>query len=276
MFIQLHNFGNDIQIRYGKVRNRIYNSDDHLHQYFELIMVLDGEIEITVEGKTVTAKNGDIAIIPAFRIHSFHTPEIVSQLVCVFPAFFLNESFSSSLLNTPRESHIFRPSAPLWDYLVASGFSEMGGHYALDRERDINHINCFSATLHMIMAEYYSKVPVSDKQGYDETLSKILQYMSTHYTEDLSLESVGDALGYSPKYVSNRLSAIKGIGFRQLLNCMRVERAKQLLISTSESNYEISLASGFNSECSLHRAFKKFVGCTPAQYRGKSGAKPSK
>ena len=64
MFIQHRNFGNNARINCGHATDK-HDSGNHIHQYFELELVLDGEIEITVSGKKHTARAGDIAIIPA-------------------------------------------------------------------------------------------------------------------------------------------------------------------------------------------------------------------
>ena len=268
MFIQHHNFGTEPIIRCGQTK-RAHNSGEHLHQFFELEMVFDGEIEITIDGVTEVARAGDMAIIPAFRTHSFHTPVEVRALICVFSGCFVTNSFSHKLLVQPRKTHIFKPSAALWRYLVDSGFADMGGVYIFDMEADADRINGLCAVFQLILSEYFAAVPPSETRFCDETISKVLSYMSTNYTEDLSLESVGSALGYSPKYISNCLSVIPNLSFRKLLNSMRLEKAKELLRSTDESNLAVAMASGFSSECSFHRVFLKQVGCTPGEYRKK-------
>ncbi|MBR2021419.1 MAG: cupin domain-containing protein, partial [Clostridia bacterium] len=88
MFVQHYNFGNESLLRRTQ-KSTPHNSGDHLHQFFELEMIFDGEIEITLDGKTVTARAGDIVIIPAFRVHSFYTPKSVKMLICVFSASFI-------------------------------------------------------------------------------------------------------------------------------------------------------------------------------------------
>ena len=47
MFVQQHNFGEQSVVRCGYT-NGVHNSGDHIHQFCEMEMVLDGEIEITI------------------------------------------------------------------------------------------------------------------------------------------------------------------------------------------------------------------------------------
>ena len=268
MFVQHHNFGNAPMLRCGQAKHA-HNSPAHLHQFYELEMVFDGEIEITLENETVTACAGDIAIIPAFCSHSFYTPRATKMFICVFPVSFISGTYPETMLLQPRKTHVFKPSGALWNFLIESGFSSMWGHYVFDPESDANELARLSSIFHIIIAEYFSAVPPSSKVAYDATLSKVLGYMSAHYTEDLSLKSVGAALGYSPKYVSNCISTMPNTSFRELLNSMRTERAKELLRSSDLSNYEVAMTAGFNSECSFHRVFKSITGYTPGEYRAK-------
>lgn len=270
MFVQHHNFGNDYTIRCGQAK-KSHNSPDHLHQFFELEIVFEGEIDITVGGRTETARPGDIAIIPAFATHSFRTHEesALKMMICVFSAAFLSEPYITSLLANPRKRHIFHPTDSLLTYLDDRGFSKLWGHYVYDEDKDADTIGVLRAFFHIIFAEYFAAVSVAESVTYNTALPKVLAYMSAHFTEDLSLKSVGAALGYSPKYISNCIAAMPNITFRTLLNAMRVERAKELLRSDDYTNYEIALATGFNAECSFHRVFKEFEGCTPGEYRNR-------
>ena len=271
MFVQHHNFGTGYTIRCGQTKSR-HNSADHLHQFFEIDIVLGGEIDVTLNGKTLTARAGDIIVIPAFATHSFLTRDKTQMMICVFSGAFLSEPYVTSLLSNPRRSHIFHPSESLLAYLDDHGFLKMWGHYEYYEDRDADDINFLRAIFHIIFAEYFSAVSAAEGVSYNTALPRVLAYMSAHFTEDLSLKSVGAALGYSPKYISNCISTMPNITFRTLLNAMRVERAKELLRSEEYSNYEVAIASGFNAECSFHRVFKEFEGCTPGEYRARKRA----
>ena len=267
MFIQQHNFGSDLSLRCGHV-DGVHNSGDHLHQFFEIVPVLDGEIEITVDGKKYLAGAGDIAIIPPFRIHSFYTPKYVKQLICVFNSSFLTDFIPLTELCKKREVSVFHASAHLWDYLINSGFyGNTRTKREFDAVKDYNYIHRLRSTFYLILAEYFDKAPVIGDSGIDFTLSKILVHISENYDKDISLETVGLALGYSPKYVSGCLKAIPNVNFRSLVNSLRIERAKNLLLTTDKDNTEIAYDCGFVSQASFHRAFRDLVGTTPGKYR---------
>ena len=267
MFIQQHNFGSDLSLRCGHV-DGVHNSGDHLHQFFEIVPVFDGEIEITVDGTKYLAGAGDIAIISPFSIHSFYTPRHVKQLICVFNNSLLTDFIPLTELCKKREAAVFHASAPLWEYLINSGFYDnTHTKREFDPVKDANYIHRLRSVFYLVLAEYFNTVPAIGDSTIDYTLSKILVYISENYDKDISLETVGLALGYSPKYVSACLKAIPSVNFRSLVNSLRIERAKNLLLTTDKDNTEIAYECGFISQASFHRAFREQVGTTTGKYR---------
>ena len=266
MFVQHRNFGKDVTLRCAYIKSQ-HNSGEHLHQFFEIDIIFSGEIEVTLNGKTAKASAGDIIFIPSFAKHSFCTPDSVKMQICVFSGAFIDGLFSEKMLITPRLTPVFHPSDAVWRFLSESGFTRMWGHYLYDAERDTSELAYISSIFRIITAEYFATIPPSENASYDGALPKVLSYMSEHYTKNISLKTVGAALGYSPKYISNCLSVLPNTSFRGLLNSMRIERAKELLRSSNLNNYEVATASGFNSECTFHRVFLAQEGCTPNKYR---------
>ena len=266
MFIQGHNFGNELIMRCGHV-DGAHTSGDHMHQFCELEMVLDGEIEITIEGKKYIAKEGDIAIITPFRMHSFYTPRYVKQLICVFSNAFITDFLPFVELCKSREKYVFHAPKYLWNYLIDTNFQNSKTKLKFYPDEESELIHKLKATFYLILSEYFSASRATGESDIDNTLSRILLYISENYTRDLTLSSVGAALGYSPKYVSNCLKAIPDFNFRKLINSMRIEKAKGLLATTDNSNITIAYECGFASETSFHRIFLDMVGTTPKQYK---------
>ena len=272
MIIQNTHFGNTLELRCGHV-NGVHNSGDHLHQYFELELIMDGEIEISVDGEKQVAHKGDIAVIPSFRVHSFHTPNHVKMLICTFPNSLLTDFLPFSELGKKRSASVFHATNDLWRYLTESGFYDIRTKRTFDPKEDFNFIHKLRATFYMILSEYFEACPIIAGSGIDNTLSKILIYISENYNKDISLRTVGHALGYNPKYVSDCFKSIPGFGFRSFLNSLRIERAKNLLAKTDMNNLDIAYECGFVSQASFHRVFRELVKTSPQKYRSEQNKK---
>ena len=266
MIIQKTNFGSVNIIRSG-VHEGKYCFGDHIHQFAELVWVLDGEIEMTVNGRTEIARKGDFTVINPFAIHSFNTPEYSKIHIAVISDSFIIGRISTDELYGERERAVFTPSDELLTFLDKKGYVELCVSQ-LGVRNDNNYLHTMSSLIYLIYTEYFNTVPILTTSTGKNALSNILIYVMEHFTENITLEGVGAALGYSPKYVSNCIAGLSGFNFRRLVNSLRVEYAKNLLINQKHLTVmDVALQSGFSNERSFHRAFLDIVGTTPAVYR---------
>lgn len=85
-------------------------------------------------------------------------------------------------------------------------------------------------------------------------------------TGEISLEDVARHLNIKARTLRTRL-AEAGTNFNQLLADYRCNLAKRLLASTDETIDEIVYLTGFSEPSTFYRAFKRWTGLTPVEYR---------
>ena len=262
MIIQHTNFGSDRVVRCG-IHEHTHNYGAHIHQHSELVYVLEGSIESTVDGKTATVSAGEMAVIPPLRIHSTYTPTDCKIFICVFSNDFLQNFVSSRELYGGYTSSAFRPSEALRTYitqkLIPSALS-----YRYD---SASKYRAVQAGIHAIFEEYLLSTEPLEQHSPNNALAQILIYMNENYRERLTLSDVGKALGYSAGYISHCMEALPKMNFNDVLNSFRIEHAKTMLLSSAnKTNIDIALESGFSCERSFYRAFLRAVGMTPREY----------
>lgn len=71
----------------------------------------------------------------------------------------------------------------------------------------------------------------------------------------------------NPNYISQVFKKSAGTTFSHYLTNLRINQARKLLTTTSQSINEVSLQSGFNDYFYFLKAFKKATGKTPGEYR---------
>ena len=262
MFIQNSNFGGTSAARFAYHTGQ-YSFQDHIHQHSEFIYVLEGSIEVTIEGKKETANAGDIIIVAPFKQHSFETPEYCKIWICVYSNDFALDFISADELYGGGNRAVFTPSESLSAYLSQRLLDSNEAFL----DFTTTTFRQFKAFTHAIFEEYTRTVPHTKKSKKNGTLSNILLYINDHSKEDISLKSVSTALGFSAGHVSRCISQLNNMNFCTLLNSFRVESAKSLLITTDLKVSEIAYESGFPNERSFHRAFLKIAGTTPGEYR---------
>jgi AraC-like DNA-binding protein len=96
---------------------------------------------------------------------------------------------------------------------------------------------------------------------------RIKRILAKQSPQQLSMDVVARELDMSARSLRRRLLA-EGVSFSALLNHERMNAAKRLLEGPSGSIQEIAHALGFASPAAFHRAFKRWTGMTPKQYRG--------
>ncbi len=105
-------------------------------------------------------------------------------------------------------------------------------------------------------------------------IQRVLEYIDGHYADRmLSLGQVAEHFHISPSYVSRTFKTATGYNFLDYLNKRRIDAAKKLLLE-EETILAISLKSGFETDATFRRLFKKYTGMTPSRYKEIYGEKP--
>ena len=262
MQVHYKNFGSKTALRCGFLKG-IYDYPAHIHQFPEIIYVKEGSLEITVDAKTETVSAGEIAVISPFRIHGFHTPEYVNRWVCVFSGDFILNFIKTEEFYGVADSCVFKASEELLSYIEPHLLDSEELFFSLSDTT----IRTFKALIFAIYEEYLRKAKNIGARKYRQALSSILLYVSEHFTEDVTLSSIGQVLGYSPKYVSMCLSEVEEMNLPYLINSFRADYAKNLLSNTKSKMIDIALECGYANERSFYRAFLRATGMTPGEYR---------
>ncbi len=98
-------------------------------------------------------------------------------------------------------------------------------------------------------------------------LQQALNYINEYLAQDLSLELIANAVDMSQYYFARLFKQSMGISPYQYVLQQRVERAKQLFITSPLSLAEIARQVGFSNQNQLTIQFRKFTGVTPLSYR---------
>mgnify|MGYP001792112297 CR=1 FL=1 len=107
-------------------------------------------------------------------------------------------------------------------------------------------------------------------EGQRDTIRKFNVLVDIHYKEKRSVQDYADLLFKSPKTLSNLFAKYQQESPLQIIHERIVLEVKRQLLYTSKSTKEIAHELGFNDVGSLHRLFKRLVGQTPQQFKGKN------
>lgn len=135
----------------------------------------------------------------------------------------------------------------------------------LDKCSSLSEVTALSREL---LLEYVHCVRESKKvASCSSQIRACCEYIDQHLGEELVLDFVAKEIGYSEYYLSRKFKKEMGCSFIDYIQNARLERAKYLLTTTTNSIEEISMQLGFGSRSYFTYIFRKNTGKTPSDYR---------
>ena len=103
-------------------------------------------------------------------------------------------------------------------------------------------------------------------------VAKAIEFIKANYTKNLDLKTVADGLYISTWHLSKLLKKETGNNFIDILNELRIEEAKKLLLNPKYKIYEVAEIVGFSDIPYFTKLFKKISGFTPMEYKNKASS----
>ncbi len=118
-----------------------------------------------------------------------------------------------------------------------------------------------------IVLNYCRLIRKHTLRDYSLLTQKIITYINSDLTADLSLKTMSDWLNVNASYLSTLFKKEVGIPLTDFVNRQRIEHAKKLLIATDLPTKTIAQQCGIPDIYYFSRLFKKRTGVTPKLYR---------
>lgn len=252
--VQSQNFSNERVVRF-QLLNKIYTYPTHIHQFAELVIPLENELEISVDDKTEILSPGDAAFVFPFQPHSYKSNKVNKLAIFVFSPYMIPDFFNQTGDKVGTRA-VFTPKNSTLEMF---------------RERIIgrNNMELFDikGCAYLILSDFLESVPLCDSPSKNEIAVSVVSYVRENLSGDITLSKIAKSLGYNPNYLSGCISDLFGTNLSMLIASIRVDKARHLLFETDKTGIEICYECGFGSERSFHRQFKAITGRTPMEYR---------
>lgn len=240
--------------------NYIYHQNDinlffkaHLHMSFEFAYVKKGSISITINEKKYQVNEKEAVLILPNQIHSYETSNYSESYLCVFSTSYIYD-FYQKTKNMDSTNPVFK----------------FDNEKIIERLQQVNDIYELKSILYEIVHLYNkNNTFIKNNREMHEIVEKVIEYSENHFSEEISLVKFAKEFGYSYNYLSNLINKTLNMNLTTLLNVQRINHAKHLLNSSSQSLTDIAFACGYKSVRSFNRNFKKIVNETPSDYQKK-------
>ena len=100
-------------------------------------------------------------------------------------------------------------------------------------------------------------------------VTEIRRYVSKHYNEGLTLNSLSKIYNFSPVYLGRLFKKEIGVSFNEYLNNCRIDAAKEYICHSTYMMYEIASLVGYKDINYFYKCFKETTGLTPKEYKAR-------
>lgn len=254
---------------------------NHRHEYIELSFMLEGELDMYIEGKKIKMKSGDLCLMDKNVAHS---TEIAGDDVWMFNILMTADFFDTIFM------YLFSDDNYISNYIINSLYSESKKknyiYYHIPEHSFVEQL------MEQIICEYFLENPCNKgkmisclcilfieisratEQNDEETIRKnnskiqkdVVEYLKEHY-KDATLQSVAKHMCFHPNYLSALLKMETGRGFKDILLDIRMKEAEKLLRKTDAKIEDIVEQIGYANESYFYKCFRQKYGESPFKYR---------
>ncbi|MCY9695700.1 helix-turn-helix domain-containing protein [Paenibacillus alginolyticus] len=126
----------------------------------------------------------------------------------------------------------------------------------------------YASWFHMLEEVSQRMAAIREDRSTHAVMTQVRSYVETHYADpELSLIWLSEQFQLHASHVSRAFKEEFGEKFVDYLVKIRMEHAKKLLQSSRDSVQDIGSMVGYTHAISFIRAFKKYTGVTPGDYR---------
>lgn len=250
----------------------------HIHHKYEIYYESSGSRRYIIDDTSYVVHTGDVILIGNNQIHKTEAigDTSSSRIVVNFSEDYLKDIQSlypdidfTSFLNQ-KENHLITGLSSHDQHMI--GFT-MNRFYELHEENTEESLTQCKLLLASFLL-YLKSLAKNQKQnepGVCNVTNPMIRdaqsFISEHYQEPLTLNSIASALFISPYHLSRLFKRSLGVGIVEYLKTVRVKAAQLLLEQTEDNINTVSEKCGFSSSAHFRRVFKEVTGLTPQKYR---------
>ncbi len=247
----------------------------HRHSFYEFLYIQNGEGKHEIDGITYNLSANTFHIISKGQVHQFlFAKEIEGYLIRfkdnILPAVLsAKEGYYYTILHQISQHQDLTVEASD-NAFVQVLLERMLAEYKIQSTKviDLSLIQHLLYPL-LILMHRYSNAQIETQDYQQNQYIQFINLLEAHYKHQHSLDYYAPKVGVTKRHLSIICQEKTGKTAKQLVNERILTEAKRLLTYTTLSLKEISDRLGFKNLAYFCRRFKKGVGKTPTEYKGK-------
>lgn len=243
-----------------------YSSQSESHNFWEIIVVLEGEVTIVTGESVILLKQNNMLVHPPLEFHRHFNPSQTKNRYAIlsFSADRTPEAKRGTYTLSPSEVVEFRAIIQL-----------IRDQYVMDRICVLHKKNTARPSIDQEVKsrmEFFLSTAlfnqISPYNDADRDYQRIVTFLRDNIHRNLSVPAIAEELEMSVANLKRIFSLYAGTGIIKHFNQLKFQKAVQLL-ERGHSVQEVSEMLAFTSQSVFSTAFKKAMGIPPSKFRKK-------
>lgn len=266
----------DTGFRYRYIQSETEYFRLHCHEYFEIFLTLQGDIEHIINGRCEQLREGSLVLIRPDDIHDYkyQSGDLYRFINLAFDRetaqslfIFLGRQACENALLLCAMPPVVRLSAGEKEKLLLL-FQRIN---AVQRNDVLQAKTQMRLLLAQVVAKYFLAVPAALETNAPPWLEALCRAVAEelHFVE--GAQKMVYLSGRSKEHLARMMKKYYGITTSEFINRLRLNYAANMLLNSNMAIIDICFESGFGNVSWFYSQFEGRYGVTPKQYRAAGG-----
>lgn len=235
---------------------------DHLLIHF----VISGKGEVSVEGKRFEVGEGQLFVIPP-HVRSYYRADQITPWSYYYVGFVgefsraLMDFFHQDQENMYRREYSMDKFCPVLEQMCSRMLEEDGYLHLMSGMYLLAGMLCDTRSVGDM--EYD---PANQEQA-EPLINRVVAKIERECNTPITVQQIADELGVNRSYLTENFKKYTGWTVKGYLMEQRMEYAKLQIRNLELDIQHVAANCGYNDPLFFSRIFKKYVGCSPSEYR---------
>lgn len=220
----------------------------HIHPFNEILFLVRGIVDYTVESETRRLTEGDIVFIPSGKYH-FATIDLsvpYERYVCKFPDFLVPAYLKKKIAS----GSVFFENARKFA-VIFNQFDLYAEQFA---EQEIYTL--FTSEITKLMVLLCHEVQQTSK--HNDFIESLINFIDANMGAKITVDVLCDEFHYSKSFINNEFKKHMKIPVMQYIRSKKIIAAYQMILSGMKKN-EAAEMFGFDTYSTFFRAYRKLM-----------------
>lgn len=250
-----------------------YTTLTHFHPEYELMFIIDGEMEVSINSKNYYVKPGDILLFSNLELHKLvikkrpYNRYIMRLNTSAVELALSNVELISILKNHSANFNHCISLLPMLDDAIGIFNKIIAEHKKKPSTFTNELLSSYIKELLILIHRCSENKTETQNNSLKTQIYLIQKYIDNNFSLPISIDNLAADNFMSHSYMTHSFKEHTGFSPRQYLTLVRLNAATRLLTTTDDSILNIALSCGFSDINNFVKCFKKHFGTTPKIYR---------